>query len=88
MSEIDNSLASVLHQMSARISRLEITALAMTKAMADEGRLPIGFATTFKQDVEKHAASVTHQVFQKELAALGDQWSPLFEALAKDSANR
>ena len=88
MSDTDNNLGSVLTELHARISRLEITAVALTKAMAAGGKLPAGFAATFKEDVQKHAAAVSHPQFQSQLKDVGSQWTSLFEALAKESESR
>jgi hypothetical protein len=88
MNYTDNNLASVLTELHARICRLEITALALTKALAAGGRLPAGFAATFKEDVQKQATAVSHPQFQSQLNDIGSQWTSLFEALAKESESR
>ncbi|WP_295380374.1 hypothetical protein [uncultured Stenotrophomonas sp.] len=83
MSSTDTNVALLLHDIHARLSRLEITALAMTKAMAEAGTLPPAFATTFTEDLEHHASSVKAEQFQNDLRKFGKLWSPIFSELTK-----
>ncbi|MBH1529904.1 hypothetical protein I5T99_12655 [Stenotrophomonas maltophilia] len=86
MSSTDTNVALLLHDIHARLSRLEITALALTKTMAEAGTLPPAFAETFTEDLERHAASVKAEQFQNDLRKFGKMWSPIFSELAKPQA--
>jgi hypothetical protein len=83
MSSTDSNVALLLHDIHARLARLEITALALTKAMSKAGTLPPDFASTFTEDLEKHAAAVRAEQFQTDLRKFGSLWSPVFADLTK-----
>lgn len=84
MSDLDK-LSSITKELHARISRLELTQLALIKTMSSNGTLPPSFAQTFKQDVSNYVQVVPDDTFQSNLSKFGDQWTRLFDAITRDS---
>lgn len=87
MSDLDQ-LNSVTKELHARISRLELTQLAIIKSMSATGALPPSFAETFKTDVSAHVSAVPDETFQSNLSKFGDQWTRLFDAITRDSLKK
>ncbi|WP_414609906.1 hypothetical protein [Stenotrophomonas pavanii] len=86
MSNSANDLDDLLQQMHARISRLEIAAVALTKSLADSQALPADFSAVFTRDLEAHiAATAKAEKFQRHLSTFGSKWSELFQQLQKRS---
>lgn len=79
--------APVIEQLHARIARLEIAALALTKAMSDDGSLPQSTGEQYKQDLREFTEGLQNLAAAQQLQRLGDQWSPVFDALSERLAD-
>jgi len=80
------NLGQILEKLHARIARLEIAALALAKSMSDNGALPSSFGDQYKQDLLEFTESLQNTPAALPLKELGDQWSPVFDALSKQPA--